>query len=125
MGIDVYAEWKDQTKEEKEAQYTGYATNSGNVGYLREAYRGSPYATEVLAPECFEGECKEQIPAATLRKRLPEVVRAARERIAKVYKGDPDSDESQPTIKSFVDFVELCERKEEETGTPVTIFASY
>ena len=54
MGIDIYMHWKDQTEEEHKAQLTGFSVTSGDVGYLREAYHGSPYATKFLMPEAFD-----------------------------------------------------------------------
>lgn len=54
MGIDVYARWDGQTEAERQAQYTGFSIVSGDVGYLREAYHGEPYATRALFPECFD-----------------------------------------------------------------------
>lgn len=53
MGIDLYARWEGMTKDEKEAQYTGFA-GAGEAGYIREAYHGDIYATRVLIPEAFE-----------------------------------------------------------------------
>ena len=121
MGIDVYAQWDGQTKEEKKAQFTGFNVMSGHVGYLREAYHGGPYATQTLAPECWAGEESAQpIPAATLRARLPKAIAEIKVRYRR---GSPAFRDG--VIKSFTDFVELCERKERETGKPVTIYASY
>lgn len=54
MGIDVYARWEGMTEGEKQAQYTGFSTTDGHVGYLREAYHGGPYGAEVLFPECWD-----------------------------------------------------------------------
>lgn len=54
MGIDIYARWRDQSEEETDAQVTGFSSVSGNVGYLREAYHGSPYVTKYLVKEAFE-----------------------------------------------------------------------
>jgi hypothetical protein len=126
MGIDIYATWKGQTKQEEKAQITPFSVVHGHVGYLREAYHGEPYATKYLVREVFEGRNGEaKIPASVLRERLPETIRLAKERQREVYgrKGEiPDDD---PEIQSFVDFVELCERKERETGEPVTIVTSY
>jgi hypothetical protein len=137
MGIDVYARWKDQTEEEKNAQYTGFSTVHGHVGYLREAYHGSPYATQELMPEGFESRCPDQsidckdcidkpcnpkVPAATLRERLPRVLEVVAERERRLYHS---SDEDVARVqKSYTDFVELCERKEAETGEPVRIVVS-
>lgn len=128
MGIDVYARWKGMTEEEEKAQYTGFSVEHGHVGYLREAYHGRPYATRVLVPEAFtKGDESTDgwvsIPASVLRERLQEVVKVAIEREEKVY--DNKVDRTSPTVKSYIDFVELCERKERETGEPVEVYVSY
>jgi hypothetical protein len=140
MGIDIYMSWKDQTKEEKEAQLTGFSVHSGHVGYLREAYHGGPYATKVLLPECFGLPVEDpqdrglvnpvndedrtfEYPYWVLRRRLELTLATAKERSIRVYQ-EPSEDDS-PQIKAFTDFVELAERKEKETGKPVTIYASY
>lgn len=122
MGIDIYSRWKNMTDAEKEGQYTGFSVTSGDVGYLREAYHGEPYATKYFVSEAFsapDGEVK--IPAHILRSRLPETLRIAAERNNKLYEGDNMRD----VLKAFIDFVELCEAKEEETGESPTITASY
>jgi hypothetical protein len=78
MGIDVYLKWNGMTEEDKQRQYTGMSTIAGNVGYLREAYHGGPYATKILCREAFEAEkCEAQIPAATLRERLTSITEPA------------------------------------------------
>ncbi len=77
MGIDIYLGWKGQTEAEKEAQYTGFSINAGTVGYLREAYHGSPYATRYLLQEAMEAEGEAPIAAAVLRERLPATVMLA------------------------------------------------
>ena len=88
MGIDIYAKWRDQTKEEKEDQCTGFSTVSGDVGYLREAYHGSPYVTKYLLTEAFEAEnCEAQIDAETLEERLPVAVLMALYREKTIYEG--------------------------------------
>ena len=125
MGIDIYARWKGQTQEEEAAQVTGFSVVHGHVGYLREAYHGEPYATRYLVREAFESEdAAAQIPAQTLKEQLPETIRLAKEREEKIY-GVAHHAEIQPMVESFVEFVALCERKEQETGEPVTILASY
>ena len=127
MGIDIYARWPAQTEAEKEAQCTGFSIEHGHVGYLGEAYHGEPYATRVLVPEAFDHETHSEgapIPAKTLRERLPETLAAAtRQQV--VYKEGPDNDTTHIVLKSFSDFVELCERKERETGQPCSIVACY
>jgi hypothetical protein len=125
MGIDIYAHWKGQTEKEEKAQVTGFSVVHGHVGYLREAYHGSPYATMFLCQEAFDADDHTaQIPARVLRERLPETLRLAEERQRAVY-GLTDKKENEQVLKSFSDFVELCEQKEKETGEPVTIVASH
>lgn len=63
--------------------------------------------------------------AASLRERLAATLKVARERQALVYNEPPDSEDTKCVLKSFTDFVELCERKERETGEPVRIAARY
>jgi len=123
VGIDMYLEWNGQTEAEKNAQYCGYDTTKGNLGYLREAYHGEPYATKVLAPECWGAESEVAIPAATLRARLPAVLEVAKERAVKLYH---DKEEGVKLVQqSFIDFVELAEWKEAETGKPCRVVCSY
>lgn len=176
MGIDCYLKWKDQSEAETKAQYTGFDTTAGKVGYLREAYHGGPYVTRYLLKEAFDGG-EAEIPASILRERLPAAVLLAMFRYDKLYRKEEhpeninletdkeleglktkldnifknevvDATHEQITreftpetlrtgkllieggilpdyAQSFVDFVELCERKEKETGEPCTIIASY
>ena len=128
MGIDIYARWPGQTEAEADAQGTGYSIAHGHIGYLREAYHGEPYATRVLVPEAFDrvaNPAGAPISAETLRQRLPETLATATRRQQLVYKEGPDNDTTHIVLKSFSDFVELCERKERETGQPCSIVASY
>lgn len=120
MGIDVYMRWKDQTEDEQQAQITGFSTEHGHVGYLREAYHGEPYATAVLVPEAFTADVP--IKASLLRDRLPDTLRAAETRERTLYHGDDAG--VKRVQQSFIDFVDLAERKERETGEPVTIVVS-
>jgi hypothetical protein len=123
MGIDIYAEWRGMTPEEDNAQITGFDATAGQVGYLREAYHGGPYATRVLVPEAFErGEAP--IAAALMRRRLPAALAAAEERERTVY-GETDQRKIKPILDSFRNFVKLCERKEAETGEACRIIESY
>lgn len=126
MGIDIYARWQDITEEEIEAQYMScFSPHHGNIGYLRESYHGEPYATEYLVSEAFtHAEGAAQIPAAVLRERLARTLELVEERERSVYH-ETNPEEIGATQHSFTAFVALCERKEQETGEPVTILASY
>ena len=149
MGIDIYMNWDDMTDDEKQAQYTGFDGTAGNVGYLREAYHGEPYATDTLVPEAFAWtekisnlmECAEmagsELPddlldllsrgvpmqAETLVDRLGETVLRARERIDKVYP-DMDPDTADLVVSSFISFVDLALAKQAE-GKCIYVYASY
>lgn len=134
MGIDMYLHWRGMAKEEKEAQYTGFSIDKGNLGYLREAYHGGPYATKVLAPECWTEAQKDQdddseipsgvqIPVATLKERLPRVIETAIQREKLVYNNEVTEDSDM--VKAFVDFVELAEEKEKLKGEPCWVYSSY
>jgi hypothetical protein len=125
MGIDLYARWKNETEVELRAKVVArFGAHSGSVGYLREAYHGEPYATQALAPEAFARRGGVRIPAATLRRRLPKVLRLVEERERTLY-GATTPDEIEPTLRSFRDFVALCEQKERETGEQVEILADW
>jgi len=119
----VYAHWKGMTLADERAQITGHSVVHGHVGYLREAYDGEPYALEYLVPEAFERDA--DIPATLLRARLAQVLRIAAKRQATVYHRAADDEAAKEALKSFVDFVDLCERKERETGKSCCINARY
>lgn len=107
MGIDVYLSWDEMTEADKEARYTGFDIHSGDVGYLREAYHGEPYATMVLVSEEWDTQPREgfDIPNRVLVNRLPDVVAAAKERAMTLY-GDSE-EEAAEAAKAFEDFVKL------------------
>ena len=120
MGIDVYLNWNGQTQEEIAAQLTGFSVVHGRVGYLREAYHGHPYGTKVLMPEAFDRDnCV--IASSTLKERLPATLEAVAERERTIYHHEiPDPE----TLKSFVDFVDLHERLEQDGKQPtITVSA--
>jgi|TARA_A100000172_G_scaffold6178_1_gene3534 hypothetical protein len=121
MGVDIYLRWNLITDEEIEAQYCGFDTGVGKIGYLREAYHGEPYPSKILMPESYESSmspCK--IPAATLRERLPETIKAAIKREQDLYHTE-GVDENYPSVKSYTDFVELAEKLEAEGQEPVIV----
>jgi succinate dehydrogenase/fumarate reductase flavoprotein subunit len=92
---------------------------------LRESYHGEPYATEYLVSEAFtHSDGAAQIPAAVLRERLARTLELVEKRERSVYR-ETNPEEIGAVQHSFTAFVKLCERKEQETGEPVTIIASY
>ena len=124
MGIDIYAEWDGMSEAEKTAQSTFWLhAECGQLGYLREAYHGEPYATRRLVPEAFMYG-RARIAAATLQKRLPETLEIAERRERKVYEVT-DPNDIERVLKSYRDFVALCAQKEFETGKRCLIIASY
>ncbi len=129
MGIDITAHWRDQSAADRDKQTEAWlSAGDGDVGYLREAYHGEPYATRVLVPEAFDLDTYPNgspIPAATLRERLPKTLAVARARQLLVYKETADSADTRMVCKGFTDFVELCEAKERATGEPCVIKSSY
>ena len=119
MGIFIHAVWKGQTKKESKRQRIGYAPIYGRFGSLAEVSQMRPYVTPSLFPEAFESKDDEAaIPASILRERLPEAFRLAELKYRRLF--CPES-EIEATLRNLRDFVELCERKEQETGEPVTI----
>lgn len=99
MGIDIYAKWRGQTKDEEEKQMTGFSVTSGDVGYLREAYHGGPYVTKYLVQEAFEAESSSaNIPGKVLRQRLPGAVMLAMVRNKKVYQDDDPANKEMKDI---------------------------
>ena len=56
--------------------------------------------------------------------RLPATLVVAEQREREIY-GVTDQAEIDRVLKSYRDFVELCARKEAETGEPCLIIASY
>lgn len=133
MGIDIYMRWPDMTEEDMTAQFCGYSTTNGHSGYLREAYHGGPYMTEVLVPESwdFEQYAKNEegellgvpIDAQTLMERCGAAISVMKARYAEVYKHQLH--DASPEIQSIRDFVELAARKQLEHGQPVLIYNSY
>ena len=125
MGIDIYARWEKQESDEVSSQMEAWlSSQAGDIGYLREAYHGEPYATRHLVAEAFECDEGARIPAALLRERLPETLRLAEKRERTLYNAKRMKD-IEPFLASYRKFVELCERVEGETGVTVRIIASW
>jgi hypothetical protein len=123
MGIDIYARWRGMTDAERQAQEEAWlSTTSGNVGYLREAYHGEPYATRHLCKEAFtHGEAF--IHSAVLWERMDETLRLAEIRERTIYHSDEKH--IAEVKQSFRHFVALCGEKERETKAEVIIVASF
>ena len=58
MGYDIYLRWPGQTEDEIGAQRLGFEVSgrAGSLGYLREAFHGSIYATQHFV---WEAHCME------------------------------------------------------------------
>lgn len=125
MGIDIYAKWRNKSARESREQSEAWLSSlDGDIGYLREAYHGEPYATRFLFAEAFDSEtCEARIPAAQLQHNLEKALELVEERARTLYHATDEEVEAEK--QSFRDFVALCERKEQETGEPVRIVASY
>lgn len=124
MGIDIYAEWRGQSEEGRRKQSASWLSiHAGDVGYLREAYHGGPYATRFLFAEAFETG-RASISAAVLKERLPKALELVEERQRNVYPDDGPA-ETESAKAGFRAFVALCDWAEAETGKPVSIVASY
>ena len=124
MGIDIYVEWDKRTEEDKEKQYTGFSIESGDVGYLREAYHGSPYATKYFVQEAFEDEKYDgvEISSDTLLQRVPLAVDIHIQRHKEIYKEAVNKeDKSARAFGEFAKFVQELER----LGMKPKIRASY
>ena len=141
--ISVFMTWKGQTEEARKRQMANLMDNAaGKIGYLTEQYSGAPYPTTMLCKEAFRTEDPNgtEIPAEAMRARLNDVTFLAKQKAAK-FQGDPRNnskeleisaaakevmpDDSTPSVRAFVDFVELAEKMEKETGSPVTIVARF
>ena len=123
MGIDIYMRWDGMTEEDREKQYTGFDATVGEVGYLREAYHGGPYATHYLVEEAFEdGAGDVHIPAKELRERLPLTKDIVIQRAREVYKEELTEDDE--IVKYLENFVKLGEALEADGRKP-TVYASY
>jgi hypothetical protein len=68
------------------------------------------------------GEHRVPVYAPTLQGRLPATLVVAEQREREIY-GLTEQAEIDRVLKSYSDFVELCARKEEETGEPCLIIA--
>jgi hypothetical protein len=116
MGIDVYLGWPGKTEDDQKAQYTGYSIVHGHVGYLREGGGRSPSAIKVMFPAAWSANGEPVVePASGMRERLPTALAA----VAQRYADEPDI--IHDAQKSFIDFVDLAEHKERETGEPCTV----
>ena len=123
MGIDIYMRWDGMTEEDRDKQITGFDATVGDVGYLREAYHGGPYATKYLVSEAFKkGAGDVHIPAKELRERLPLTKDIVIQRAREVYKEELTEDDER--VKSFENFVKLGEALEADGRKP-TVYASH
>jgi len=81
MGIDVYLKWNEMKDEDHKAQLgKGFQTDIGDTGYLREAYHGSPYATQMLVPEAFDEKLAGEDEIKTAQKSYSDFVKLAEQK---------------------------------------------
>lgn len=145
MGIDFYAYWPDVDKERREyVEQGGNAwdfQSRGSSGYLRESYHGGVYATQVLAPECWQEDQYEEtgmkfdsdygdwtlkgVPFTKemLEERREEVIQSAYQRGRQTY-NIQDYRELKAFVQEYVDFLSLCLEKIDEHGS-VWLYSSY
>ena len=121
MAVSIWARWKGQTAEEGAAQeaHSLAWTETGAVGHLDEDCLGYGQPLRYLCFEAFEAPRTVAFPAKTLAERLP----AALEQVAKIERGvySASDDQIERITANFRRFVAFCERKERETGEPVTL----
>jgi hypothetical protein len=121
MAVNIFARWRNQSPDDMEKQDLAWSLRcyAGKDGFLIELYDGNlaAYPGRYLFAEAFSRGTR--IKAATLRKRLPQTLAI----VEKLERQFPEHSEwTIETIKQqYRDFVELCERKEKETGEPVLI----
>ena len=124
MGIDIYMRWDGMTEDDRQKQYTGFDATVGEVGYLREAYHGSPYATHYFVQEAFEDEEYDgvAIPSDTLLQRVPLAVDIHIQRHKEIYKEDVKKEDK--SARAFGEFAKLVQDLERQGKNP-KIRASY
>ena len=119
MVIDIYMRWDGQTDKEIEAQYEGFDITIGHLGYLREAYfKDSIFSTKMLLKEGFEGDSPAFITLSSkvLQERLDLAVKLHQVRQKNAY--NLNVEETDPSAKSFKDFVALHTKLEKEGKRP-------
>lgn len=141
MGIDIYAEWGDESfhdRADREVGRPDYKADretakkqsaliySGANGYLRESYHGRPYATREFVREAFEAkDATARIPASVLMGRLEKAAADTIQRYREVYDCEPRSEETLWQMRQFADFARKVAEIERETGVTPNIIASY
>ena len=95
----------------------------GHVGYLREAFTASHMRRRPSFPRPSRWIAWRST-QRSYRTRLPAVLEIAEQREREIY-GVTEQAEINRVLQSYADFVELCARKEAETGEPCLIVAAY
>ena len=125
MRIEICAQWDRMSMAEAAAQLSAkYYGDCGEVGYLCEPYYGEPYPIQALAPEAFRYG-RARIPASDLQKRLPDALHMVETRELCFSVSRAELAATERLQQQYRDFVALCARKEDETGIPCLIIASY
>ena len=122
MGIDIYAEWDGMTG--AEAQPLGLPRSRARPrrlsarGLSRRAVRDESPRARGLRDGSRSNLRRHASGSPAGRSRVAE------QREREIY-GETSEAEINRILRSYADFVELCARKEAETGEPCLIVASY
>ena len=93
------------------------------TAHLREAYFSGITSLHSFVGEAFTSPDGAQIPAATLRERLPDVLAVTEWRDSRLL--GRSKAEVKSALRDIRKFVKACERIERRSGTPATIQASW
>jgi hypothetical protein len=124
MSFELLAGWKDREAygyPHDIRDYVRMPTNTGRDGYLREPVFGGYSALQCLCPEAFE-KSPAKISAARMRERLPQALELIEAQELDLY--DASVEEIEAAKRNLRNFVECCERFEQQTGTAVEVYAS-
>ena len=123
MGIEIRAKWDRMSMADVAAQRSD-THNGGELGYLEEPYCDKPYPTQVLVPEAYRYG-RARIAASDLYKRLPDALDMVETREL-CFGWSTEAEAAVRRVQQqYRDFVELCARKQDETGLPCLIVARF
>ena len=125
MGLDIYLKWNEQTPNEKQAQYCGWAINNGHNGYLRASWsmrEEIELYSDVLHGKWSGLNDDEPIAFDFLIEKNREKLE---QQITKYLESMPSKhlEFAEVIVKSVRDFYSLGELKQKEGKEPVVVFA--